>query len=537
VEIGLPKSYDHRRRESILGRKGRGLAAAAALIFIASDTNTAGQSVAARTERGRLAHGDKTLESGEFVDTYTFQAALNQRVSIDLSSADFDGYLVLVPPRGEQVENDDAEEDSEHSVIEADLEQPGTYRILVTSYEKGETGRYELRISLDRPVRGNVRVRHNVAMSYGQTRDDRLEEADALDRDKYTDTYTFDGRSGDHVVVELASDDFDPYLTLLPPDGAEIENDDAHGSQDLSRVELTLAASGRYRIAASSYGDKETGGYRLTLRRTAAADRRETRADPALAGRGRIFGVFVGISDYEGEDDDLEYTADDARQIQQALTRGGGMRQEDAVILVDRLATVAAVRSAVEKIGRQAGPDDLVVFFFSGHGDRVARASAQATDPDGLDETLTFHDGNMTDDELSGLLSAIRGRVLLVLDSCFSGGFSKDVISSPRRMGLFSSEEDVTSGVADKFRAGGYLAKFMAEAVGDRRADKDRNGEITAIELSQYLHERYRADVKSSRDDETFVRTSGPQTGYQHLVVDRGSIGPFEVLFKANSLR
>ena len=80
----------------------------------------------------------------------------------------------------------------------------------------------------------------------------------------------------------------------------------------------------------------------------------------------------------------------------------------------------------------------------------------------------------MTDDEMSRLLSSIRSRVLLVLDSCFSGGFSKDVISSPRRMGLFSSEEDVTSGVADKFRAGGYLAKFMSEAVGDRRADKDK---------------------------------------------------------------
>jgi hypothetical protein len=76
----------------------------------------------------------------------------------------------------------------------------------------------------------------------------------------------------------------------------------------------------------------------------------------------------------------------------------------------------------------------------------------------------------------------------------------------------------------------------MAEAIGDRRADKDRNGEITVIERSQYLHECYRADVESSRDDETLVRTSGPQTGYQHRVVDHGSIGPFEVLFKANSL-
>jgi hypothetical protein len=120
---------------------------------------------------------------------------------------------------------------------------------------------------------------------------------------------------------------------------------------------------------------------------------------------------------------------------------------------------------------------------------------------------------------------------LLVLDACFSGGFSKDAISAPGRMGLFSSEEDVTSGVAVKFRAGGYLAQFVAEAVGERRADADTDGTITALELSQYLHERYRSDVKSGGTDD-YVRTGGPQTGYQHLVVDRGSVGPYDVLFR-----
>lgn len=513
----------------------RSLLAPGVVLMIGVATSTTdGQSVKPRVEQGRLARGDDTLDTGEFVDSYTFQGTPNQRVTIDLSSEDFDGYLVLIPPKGEQLENDDAEDDSGHSVIETDLQQRGTYRVLVTSFEEGETGRYELRISFDRAARGtSARRRDSVAIAYGQTRTDRLEDADALNQDKYADTYTFDGRSGDRVVVELQSEDFDTVLTLIPPDGAEIENDDADGSQDLSRVELTLPASGRYRIVASSYDDKETGDYRLTLRRTAAANgRRDTPTAPAADGRGRIFGVFVGISDYEGDDNDLEYTADDARDIQQALVRGAGMREEDATVLVDQAATTSNVRNAVERAARQAGPEDLILFFFSGHGDRVERASAQATDPDGFDETLTFYDADITDDDMSRLLSGIRGRVLLVLDSCFSGGFSKDVISSPRRMGLFSSEEDVTSGVADKFRAGGYLAKFMAEAIRDRRADKDRNGDITALELSQYLHERYRSDVKSSRDDENFVRTSGPQTGYQHLVVDRGSIGPFDVLFR-----
>jgi hypothetical protein len=502
-----------------------------------------------RVERGRLARGDDTLETGEFVDSYTFQGAPNQRVTIDLESSDFDGYLVLIPPKGEQLENDDAEDDADHSVIEADLDQSGTYRILVTSFEEGETGSYELRLNIDRAVR-RVQVRPSAALlAYGQALNDRLERTDPLDDGGYVDTYRFDGRAGDQVVVEMSSADFDTYLTLVTPAGTEIENDDADGDQDLSRVALTLKESGRYTIQASSYDNKVTGAYRLTLR--GAGGTGETRArggptptvppstvptpavpTPTTASGGRILGVFVGISDYAGDNNDLEYTAEDARSIEGALVRGAGMRPDAGAVLVDRAATRAAVRDAVQRIGQQAGPDDLFVFFFSGHGNRVARTSAQASDPDGLDETIELYDGAIVDDEMNQMLSGIRARVLLVLDSCFSGGFSKDVISSPRRMGLFSSEEDVTSGVADKFRAGGYLVKFLAEAVGERQADKDRDGEITAIELSQYVHERYRSDVKSSEAASTSFSTSGPRTGYQHLVVDRGSIGPFDVLFR-----
>ena len=104
------------------------------------------------------------------------------------------------------------------------------------------------------------------------------------------------------------------------------------------------------------------------------------------------------------------------------------------------------------------------------------------------------------------------------------------MISAPGRRGLFSSEEDVTSSVAAKFRAGGFLAQFLADAVGEKLADADGDNHISALELSQYLHERYRADVKGASPAD-YVRTGGPQMGYQHLVVDRGSIGPYDIIF------
>jgi hypothetical protein len=338
------------------------------------------------------------------------------------------------------------------------------------------------------------------------------------------------------VIIDLTSSEFDPYLVLTPPVGETIENDDADGQLDRSRIDLTLPADGRYRLTVTSYAEGETGGYRLALRTGASVPAAVARAASPTTGNGvptgRIYGVFVGISDYGTRASDLPYTADDARRMERALA-GNGMRPSDSTLLVDRQATRAALQRAIADVARTATPDDTFVLFYSGHGSRRSRSTSQAAEADGQDETLSLYDDDVVDDELAQWLSPVRARhSLIVLDSCFSGGFQKDLITAPHtRMGLFSSEEDVTSSIASKFEAGGYLAHFFAEAIADRRGDMDEDGVITAIELSQYLRERYRSDVKSGPGVEDFVSVTGRQTGYQHLVVDRGSVRPHDVLF------
>mgnify|MGYP002814720807 CR=1 FL=1 len=84
----------------------------------------------------------------------------------------------------------------------------------------------------------------------------------------------------------------------------------------------------------------------------------------------------------------------------------------------------------------------------------------------------------------------------------------------------------------------------MAQAEEQRKAaqtvfssiDTDNSGSLTALELSQYVHERYRSDVKSDLtskgsglyDD---IVMAGRNLGYQHLVVDRGGVAPSDILF------
>ena len=477
----------------------------------------------------RLQSGDETLKTGEFVDSYEFEGSPGQHVSIDLRSSAFDTYLILKDPAGEQTENDDAEDGSGvgHSNIEADLTESGTYRVLVTSYESGESGAYSLTIDPSAAEPGSPRSRDVTLLTAGAPVGGELVDGDlTFEAGEYHDTYVFDGDEGVTVRIALESGDFDTYLGLITPSGEEIANDDFEGDPERSVIELTLPEAGRYRVQATSYAAAETGRYRLALTTSTADVPVERRS------QGRVYGLFAGISDYEPPNTDLAYTAEDATRIRDALIGGGGMRAADAVTFLDSDATIGNVTAAIREIAARMQPADTFVMFYSGHGSQVPRSDGPtASDPDGLDETLALYDGSLLDDDLRELFDEIdQGTVLLWLDSCFSGGFAKDIVSAPGRMGIFSSEEDITSNVASKFRAGGYLSHFLDEAIAQGFADDDKDNAITALELSQYLHERYRADVKSARPVE--VVRNDMTLGYQHLVVDRGSVGAYDVLFE-----
>ena len=487
---------------------------------------------------GQLESGDEQLGGGEWYDAYEFTGLPGQPMRAHLTG-DFDTYIGIVGPGGFRVENDDASDGEPGSVVEAVLPEAGTYTALVTSYQAGQGGSYELVVDLDAEhgETDSAGQRDVARLPLGQPQSGQLAAGDmTLDSGEFQDRYVIDVEAGQHITASLRSTEFDPYIGLQLPDGSVVQNDDYEGDRALARVDLEAPMSGRYRVIATSYRPGETGSYTLQ------ADVGEPPADVGpVASRteGRLYGVFVGISDYpDGGPSDLDFTAQDARQLYEGMQRVG-MQPDDGRLLVDADATQANLLAAIAEIQAEMGENDLMVLFYSGHGGRVTREGTQTADPDGLDETLALYDGELRDDELAEALDAIEdGTVLVVLDSCFSGGFSKDLISRPGRMGLFSSAEDVTSSVARKFRAGGYLSRFMVDAVGERLADEDRNGQLTALELSQYLYERYRSDVKSAPGDlgkgsgaYDGVVLSSRNLGYQQIVIDRGGVGAYDVLF------
>lgn len=480
---------------------------------------------------GNLASGDSTFSDGEYYDAYTFEGQPGQTVTIDLNSDDFDTYLVLEAPDSQKESNDDADSTA-HSQIVTTLSQLGTYTVYVTSYGAAETGDYVVSVTQSTGG-GSGSGRDSLTLSLGQDTGGTLDTADSRSTDgKYQDIYVFEGSAGESVQVDMTGE-FDTFLSVVTPSGQTYENDDYNSDVSRSRVEFTLPESGRYRIVATTYGSDLTGSYNLALNQGSGNGNGTAIFLPSNPGGGQIYGIFTGISDYPGEDSDLPLTDQDALRARDAILEGAGMNPDNAYTLLNGDATLGNFTSAMNEIGSRIGPDDTLVIFYSGHGGQHDRSDGpNSTDPDGKDESIVLYDDYLMDDQLDAMLDNMSaGRVLLVFDSCFSGGFGKDVIAAPGRMGLFSSEEDVTSLVADKFQAGGFLAVFFEDAVRSRFADGDMNMQVTAMELSEYIHERYRFDVKPEGSEAASARVTGPASVYQHLVVDRGGVSADSVLF------
>ncbi len=210
-----------------------------------------------RVERGRLEKGDVTLKSGEFADAYEFDGARGYRAVIDLRSSEFDPYLLVRTPSGQQFDNDDYEGDSTHSRLAIDLEETGTYLVTVTSYAKREKGGYTVAIDLGAGPATIARIDRDGSL---QTGDEMLKSGE------FFDAYDFEASPGQHVSIDVMSGTFDTYLILKTPHGEQVENDDADdGRTGHSSIETDLTETGTYHVLVTSYDTGEIGDYHLTI--------------------------------------------------------------------------------------------------------------------------------------------------------------------------------------------------------------------------------------------------------------------------------
>lgn len=469
---------------------------------------------AGQSHSGELTPLDTQRRSGKYEDVFRIDGRRGQRLELILSSDDFDPYLVVTGPGGYVMSNDDdGRSQTLNSRLVIELPEDGSYRVSATSFSPGAMGAYRLAAATPSAGERADSVQPASAITLGSAVNGRLDRDDLrVADDKFHDRYRLTGRRGERVRISVASPDFDTVLNLQGPDGTTQSNDDSGDGGNVStnsRIDTVLAEDGDYVVSVTSFAANATGKYRLSVEPGTPNPRHAgVQAGP------RVLAVAVGVSDYE-RISDLPHTDGDATELLASL-RQNGLLHPQSIALTNAEATTQAVRAALQRAARAAGPNDLVMFFFSGHGDQVD-VQRSARELDGRAETIELYDAAMTDSELQPLIDGLGGRMVLVaIDACYSGGF-RNLVNRPNVMGLFSSEEDLTSLVAARLEAGGYLSYYLRTGLSGE-ADQDGDRVISAGELATYLRRNFRLEgdiPASTREDES---------NYQYLLVERGGI-------------
>ncbi|MBA7620442.1 hypothetical protein ES703_27791 [subsurface metagenome] len=183
--------------------------------------------------------------------------------------------------------------------------------------------------------------------------------------------------------------------------------------------------------------------------------------------------VIVGVSDYKYIDD-CDYADYDAEDLSEQLEPIFGT--DHIKLLVDSSATKAAVRNAIyDWLDPREDEDDVVMFFFSGHGE-----SDYISPHDAL---TTSYANDISANELDRWMDTLECEgMVVILDSCESGSFINNLSQSGRVI-LTSSAKNEDSWSTSSIRHGDF-SYFLLEAISDFEVtDTNNNHQISAEEI------------------------------------------------------
>ena len=185
---------------------------------------------------------------------------------------------------------------------------------------------------------------------------------------------------------------------------------------------------------------------------------------------GNVFIVAVGIADYPGTEADLTLPANDARAMYRLYLKYAKAR---AVLITDQRATTQHILTSAKALFAEAREDDIVVFFFSGHGYPGGFATC---------------DGQLPYEEVRALFASCRAaNKMIFADACFAGKIRENgtaPAAASKRNGILlflSSRDDETSIESPQMRNGFFTACLLRCLKGG--ADRNRDRVITAKEL------------------------------------------------------
>ncbi len=133
-----------------------------------------------------------------------------------------------------------------------------------------------------------------------------------------------------------------------------------------------------------------------------------------------LYVLAVGVSDYDGQENDLRYAAKDARDFVRAIRRQEGKiyKRVKIKLLDDRQATREAILDGLDWIERETTSRDVAVVYLAGHGVNDTQGHYRFLPADY--ELARYKRTTVTGAELKEFLQGVAGKTMLFFDTCYS---------------------------------------------------------------------------------------------------------------------
>jgi metacaspase-1 len=220
------------------------------------------------------------------------------------------------------------------------------------------------------------------------------------------------------------------------------------------------------------------------------------------AARGEDRALLIGVGRYAQFEEKLNGVSLDIAMMRE-FVHLMGFKTHEIKVLEHEQASTAKVYDAVENwLIDGAGPDDRVLFYFSGHGSQIPDENKDEDDQ--FDEVLLLYDtvltekhgrqalsGVLLDDHLNHMLARMKSRnILVILDACHSG-------SATKRMQLSSRS----------FQTGQAKVKYFYYSPSLEAADGSGSFDLMKPRALPGAESHYVA-ITACRDDEKTVATA-----------------------------
>ncbi|MBO9501123.1 caspase family protein [Brevundimonas sp. A19_0] len=223
-----------------------------------------------------------------------------------------------------------------------------------------------------------------------------------------------------------------PFREFLDEQGTK---DGGHSARGYFEHPVTVAGLWQP-LADRAAGDKSISLAQFedqTMRVGALTKGVRSPSTKAVSTRGRRRALLVGINDYPAEKDRLEGCVNDVFAIS-SLLQDCGFSPDDIRTVLDRRATTEGILQRLEWLLDDAGPEDQLVFYFSGHGARIPIYDSFDQKPASFMEVLCPADFDWTEErciadrQIQQLYSQLPydTHLAMIFDCCHSGGMHRD---------------------------------------------------------------------------------------------------------------